>query len=380
MGGLGRFDPTNQAYEIVDGRVTLDLADASSLCPTGLGHLASGRDTVREIVIRYQVPEARDYWLHLTWNPGGSGKEQFQVLCNGSTAGQSNLIDGEASPYQDFEASFQIAHETGSNELVLRFLSGDGLRFKDLALSTSAAPPHLVRPDLIFPTLEAYSKAIGEPGILIDSEHVRLFAPRSREQEAQLVMEYLVRAYDELYKIVGVHTEYKIVVYHFPENSSYARGGTSGCVIRYGHASLAVGQQEEWTQHRVPHVSGYIEEMAHNFVDATKANFGWEMTGWSIGAKVSALVAPNPIHTAHLQRTRKLQAETFRRYKSLGQTFPPDIEPNLADRIHAHLLWQCEQQYGPDFWKDFFTEVRKERERLYDAVQLGDDDAIRNER
>ena len=34
------------------------------------------------------------------------------------------------------------------------------------------------------------------------------------------------------------------------------------------------------------------------------------------------------------------------------------------DRIHAYLLFQCEQQYGPTFWRDFFREAKKERASL----------------
>ena len=64
-------------------------------------------------------------------------------------------------------------------------------------------------------------------------------------------------------------------------------------------------------QHRVPHVSGYIEEIAHNFVSATKAQFGWEMIGWSVGIEASQKVAPNPIFAASLRATREEQRKTF---------------------------------------------------------------------
>ena len=41
-----------------------------------------------------------------------------------------------------------------------------------------------MRPKLEFPTVEAYSNEIGEAGIMLDREHVRLFAPKTRETEA----------------------------------------------------------------------------------------------------------------------------------------------------------------------------------------------------
>ena len=80
-----------------------------------------------------------------------------------------------------------------------------------------------------------------------------------------------MRAYDELYRIVGIHTKYKIVVYSLPKDNPLCIGGTSECTIWYSYKNLDFQSQEEWKQYRVPHVSGYIEEMAHNFVAASLA-------------------------------------------------------------------------------------------------------------
>ena len=132
--------------------------------------------------------------------------------------------------------------------------------------------------------------------------------------------------------------------------------------------------------HHVPHLSGYIEEMAHNFDDATHEEFGWEMIGWTLGMKVTQKIADNPILARSLADTRLGEAETFARYMQAGCTFPADLPGNLVDRIHAHILWQCEQQYGPAFWEDYFAEVHKILGPLADAVKAGDGDAIRNAR
>jgi hypothetical protein len=136
-------------------------------------------------------------------------------------------------------------------------------------------------------------------------------------------------------------------------------------VIRYGYDSLDLSRQEEWTSHKVPHVAGYIEEMAHNFVDAARLQFGWEMIGWTLGVKVAQKVAGNPVLAREVAGTRKVQAETFQRYVKAGYVFPKDIEPNLCDRIHAWILFQAETKYGPAFWLDFFVEAYK----YYDALE-----------
>jgi hypothetical protein len=120
--------------------------------------------------------------------------------------------------------------------------------------------------------------------------------------------------------------------------------------------------------------------MAHNFVSASNAQFGWEMIGWSVGTKVTAKVADNPIQRQRVQETRNEQLRTFNRYVQLGYRFPQDIQPNLCDRIHAHILFLCEEKYGLGFWRDFFGEIRKEQPRLLAASKLGDSDEARNKR
>lgn len=92
------------------------------------------------------------------------------------------------------------------------------------------------------------------------------------------------------------------------------------------------------------------------------------MVGWSIGTIATAQVASNPIVDRAVQSTRQGQAETYQRYVQQGCTFPADLPANQVDRIHAYLLWQCEQQYGPNFWKDFFSEIRKEKQALQAAA------------
>jgi hypothetical protein len=185
-----------------------------------------------------------------------------------------------------------------------------------------------------------------------------------------------------LYKIVGVHTKYKVVVYAFPENSRHATGGTSECSINYSDKNLNLERFDEWKLHKVPHLSGYIEEMAHNFVSATGAQFGWEMVGWSIGIKVAQKVAGNPTLTRQVEDTRRKQLKTFRRYMQQGRKFPENLPANQCDRIHAHILWMCEREYGPNFWTDFFTEIRKARPDFSKAASQSDipDDERRNAR
>ena len=238
----------------------------------------------------------------------------------------------------------------------------------------------VLKPTLKYRDLPAFEKAIGKPGCLLKSKHVWFFAPKEYESSARIILPYLRRAYDELHRITGIHTEYIIVVYSFPKGHKEAFGGTSNCVLYYDDSNLRLKDFEEWRKQKVPHVSGYIEEIAHNFVHAARVQFGWEMVGWSVSVQATRQVAPTGVFLGNLRRTRQMQYETYKQYKKLDRTFPPDIPGNLVDRIHAYLLWQCEKKYGSDFWRDFFVNVKARREEFAEASRIKGQNAARNRR
>ncbi len=376
----GFFDSTDKAYKIENGCVAVNLDQQPVLCPTGLGHLVSGREVIKEIRFLFNSPVQGNYWLYISWDPGGSGTEQFEVLLNSISIGKSNCIDAIERPNQFIDEKFSVSLNKGANNITICYISGDGLHFKNIALTSSDKVPSAIRPTLKFQTLKSYESECGEAGIMLDSVHVRLFAPKRKANEAKIIFEYLVKAYDELYNIVGMHTEYKLVIYHFPENNEHAFGGTSDYAIWYSHKNLDLELQDEWRKYKIPHVSGYIEEMAHNFVHESRAQFGWEMIGWSISAKVTQKIAQNPIHSNLVKTTRQGQQQTFKQYYDSGYVFPKNLPANQCDRIHAYILWLCESKYGPNFWPDFFKEIHKERVELLSAESLGDNDKIRNKK
>ncbi|MDX9974586.1 MAG: ankyrin repeat domain-containing protein [FCB group bacterium] len=288
--------------------------------------------------------------LHLAAESGHVGTCET-LLKGGADAGIADLSGKRAIDYARANSHSQTAEA--------------------IALASAPETPgdgaQRLNPGLKYPELTSFEAAIGGPGCLLKSEHVYLFAPKQREEAAEIVLPYLTKAYDALYDIVGVHTKYIIVVYNFPPGHADAFGGTSECALWYDDTNLDLGRHEEWNQYKIPHVSGYIEEMGHNFVAATRAQFGWEMVGWNIGTKASAAVASNPILDEAVRQTRAGQAETCQRYRREGYVFPADIPANQVDRIHAYILLECEQTYGPRFWKDFFAEVRREKQAFESA-------------
>ena len=161
------FDATNKNYPIDSGRVIVDLQASEFLCPTGSGHLVSGRGSIKEIEFDFTVGNAGGYWLHVGWHLGGSGREQFEVICNGQNIGRSSLRDGSEEPYYFRVDSFRAEYSKGKNSLILRHLSGDGLHFNKMLLNSRQDIPHVakLKPNLKFSKLSAFEKISGETGV-----------------------------------------------------------------------------------------------------------------------------------------------------------------------------------------------------------------------
>jgi hypothetical protein len=367
--GFGAVTCSNEASE--HGRELLDAARG--------GHVGQLRSLLDNGVSASVTDDAGRTPLHLAAAYGHQLTAQI-LLDHGADINARDKVG--RTPLDEAEAN----NHSGLRQFLL---TKGGSRGVGSPSVTSQEQLPQLKPSLKFKTINEFEKEIAEPAVLLDSKHVCFFAPARKRKEAEIVFGYLTKAYDELYEIVGRHTEYKIAVYAFPKGNPHGWGGTSNCSIEYDDANLDFEQHSEWTKHSIPHVSGYIEEMAHNFVHATKAQFGWEMVGWSIGAVVSEKVAGNPILREQIRQTRERQRRTYSRYVENGFVLPADVPANKCDRVHGWILWECATDYGPNLWRDFFREIRKEAHALNDptyphmtsnAVQISDDDIIRNGR
>src|ERR1051325_8758337 len=101
---------------------------------------------------------------------------------------------------------------SGRFAILFCLLCVPGLIVAQTSPSSRQASDQPLKPSLKFSDLASYEKEIAEPGVLLQSEHLWLFAPKSRSREANAIFKILVKAYDELYRIVGVHTKYKLIV------------------------------------------------------------------------------------------------------------------------------------------------------------------------
>jgi hypothetical protein len=229
-------------------------------------------------------------------------------------------------------------------------------------------------------SLEAYQREINGSGILIESEHISYFAPKLGEPYARLVVPILERAYKEL-KVwhAGAEPSFRISVEHYPNGHPRNKGGTSDCVIFYGFENI--GRMDD-NARKIPHVSGYIEEMAHNF-DGACGVMGWlyEAFGNYTANAITLKVAPYPEIEKYLQSGRyglQRDAETFDYYMTHGFKLPPDVPQNLFDRIYRHVFRMLEPSAGHMLLPRFYQEIKKsgvpktrsEAERAYVVAEV----------
>ena len=88
--------------------------------------------------------------------------------------------------------------------------------------------------------------------------------------------------------------------------------------------------------------------MAHNFVSGTKAQFGWEMIGWSLGVKVTQKVANKPVFQRQVQDTRKTRRRPSRSYRALRLHLPARHRAQpLRPHPRTPALASASSAYGP---------------------------------
>ncbi len=387
IGGDGLFDKTLSfdiaGVEEAEERVVVDLGAPEVYCPIEIGRRITQWTRVSNVpgagkgaeVLEFLFPndfDPRDYWLHVVWQTASGRAAQFEVSCNRKPVGESRR-GAESAPYEWNEEKFRVSVNRGGSQIRFRLLTPDAVvRLKDVALCRydSLEPlPHPVCPTVVLRNLAEFEEAIREPALMLDSKYVRLFAPKKMETQARIAFPYIKKGYDTFYEMIGMHTNYKLVVYASPRWSPHCWGGTAtgATLIPYGYNLLDLETQEQWKRHRVPRLIGLFEEMGHDFTLGLGTRFGGEAIGMYLSGKVTMEVTGNPYSRDRRERGRKALKETMRRYIEAGYVFPDDIPGGVSDRIHHEILYQCEEKYGASFLRDFFTEVRKERDRLRSA-------------
>ena len=133
----------------------------------------------------------------------------------------------------------------------------------------------------------------GERRVVVDLDAPEIYCPieigRRMDKQARIAFPYVKKGYDAFYEMIGMHTNYKLVVYASPRWSPHCWGGTAtgATLIPYGYNLLDLDSQEEWKRHRVPRLIGLFEEMGHDFTLGLGTRFGGEAIGMYLSGKVT---------------------------------------------------------------------------------------------
>jgi hypothetical protein len=211
-------------------------------------------------------------------------------------------------------------------------------------------------------SMAVYESRIGEVGLLLEDSNMQMWVPLRYETHSRVIFRYLQDGYAALKELFGDHDmSVKFSVEHYPEGSPYATGGTGALGgITYSYSNL-VDNTPEWNQYGIPHVSGYFEEMAHNFRFDIGPGFGfYEALGMMIGGEVALRVAWNP----HIQQLaddgyRAFAATTA--YYLEHNTGEPGVTENIyLTRILAHVFkTQVIDLYGWDALTQTFSLIQE---------------------
>src|SRR5690606_32424681 len=107
--------------------------------------------------------------------------------------------------------ALQNGHEGTAN----RIRQAGGTTGESMIASSTAVRAREINPSAPFQDVKSFERAIGMRATLLTDDNVWFFGPKALEEQMTIVFPYLTQAYEELFDIVGQHTEYIIVTYAF---------------------------------------------------------------------------------------------------------------------------------------------------------------------
>jgi len=337
----------------VDGVCEIALPDDERFMPSFVGD--AGYKSLR---LKFRDHDEGPRTFIVKWTPGETGVESFSLLLDGREVGRSRTLDAAGLVMSDFVDVFRFSvSPKGDHVLEIRHESGNGLNFRSFLYSDEERPlpPGAVR------SKKEYEKALGGRGIRLETQNLVLYAPSKHAGYARKLVKALDEASLLLNEIHGGKPPYRISVEHFPKESPRGFGGVStDGVVSYPIDNLN-DRSAEFLRHKTPRILGYVEEMCHIY---NKGDFycrgTYEALGMCVSRHTVERAASCPPFRAKLERWRRQEKETFEDYVSFRFKNPGQYEWGIFyTRILVHLLEGYADSYQGDFWKDFFSELRK---------------------
>jgi|GEM_PF-1500759 len=345
--------------EVVEGCIDLTIGPAPEFFPRFFNELG-----VKRIRLRFQAPGGLRRKLSIVWTGGSMGPDKFGVRVDGIPVGVSRTLETEQRPCSWYREEFVFRLGPGADHVV-EILSltdySSEINFSGFRMSSPDDPVYQPICYDSVGSLKRYEKALGDKGVVVESDHLVVFAPKRDAARARALASFLEEAYDEMVNIYGLHPIFKFCVEHFPPGHERGWGGISGAGT-IGYTTEALDRFARMKRRDVRGFAGYTEEMCHGFKDYYRCGGTYEALGVAVQEELLRRLVPARVADAFWGWRHKLCAKTTRAYLEAGRTNPdPEKYPwnVLFTRILNHLFEDLRQEYGPELWTDFFRVIRQ---------------------
>lgn len=356
---LRRFAGCDERPEARNGAVQIDADHSDPPFPRYFNQLG-----VKTIRIGFRGPAGTTRKVSIVWSGGSQGLDRFGVSVDGIPAGLSRLEDSARRPHTWFCDDF-LLRLGNSEEHVLEIRSlpehGSEIEFCGIRMAALDAPDYRPLCYRSVGSLERYEEALGERGVMVESVHLTIFAPRKDAAKARKLSAFLEEAYAAMAGIYGRSTTFRFAVEHFPPGHERGWGGISGAGT-IGYTTEALDRFARMGRRDVRGFAGYTEEMSHGFKDVYRCGGTYEALGVAVQEDVVRRLVPKRTADAFWGWRHEQCAETAAAYVKAGFANPdPDRYPwnVLFTRILNHLFLELRQEYGPEMWPHFFQVIRQ---------------------
>ncbi|MEM7167837.1 MAG: hypothetical protein AAF581_20465 [Planctomycetota bacterium] len=352
---------------MTEGLVQIDVEKAGDLFPRHFNELG-----IRKIQLSFRDQPRSKRTLAIAWNGGSQGPDGFAVLVDGKLVGRSRIFDSARRPYtwnvDSFDCRLGLGHE---HTIEIRALDEcrSEIQFTGFRLSARGVPSYQPLCYESVGSLQQYERALGAPGVVIEEAHLSFFAPKEHAKLARRAARFLERAYGVFKELYGRDTPFRFAIENYPVGHPRGWGGISGAAT-IGYNLEALERFGKLGTKSVRGFVGYTEEMSHGFKGMYRCGGTYEALGVAVQVEACRRLVPRAVADRYWDPKYRLFEATYADYRRAGNQ-NPDPEKYPWNVFFARILnvyfARVAQEYGSDFWPDFFATLRQHDYPLHRA-------------
>lgn len=364
---LRRDDAKPERPPIVGGVVTVEIGDPDLKFPRYLNEL--GVQTIR---VKFADTGGERRKLSVVWTGGSQGPDKFAVSIDGIPAGVSRTMDSRRLREFWQRDDFTVKLAAGTDHAIeIRSVPefSSAIELAGIRLSSVDARDYQPLCYESIGSLDAYETSLGAAGIVVDTGHLCVFAPKPNEADARSLAEFLEKAYAEMKAVYGMDTLFKYSVEYYPPGHKRGWGGISGQGT-IGYTTEALARWKQYGAGNWRGFAGVTEEMSHGFKSYYRCDGTYEALGVAVQEDIMRRLVSSEIADDFFLPEHGSWSRTHKAYLAAGRKNPdPETYPwnVIFTRILNDVFLQLRTEYGDQFWPDFFAQIRQMEYPLHRA-------------